>query len=130
MRAAAVMVCNCKASFGMRGRATVHEKGVIMMSSRLLLMMRDKMLLTIMTVRRMRDDKDVSAAETFGSPSDSFTSFIDEGRGSGSQTSRDVAAAAERSDSATYAVSAAAAWVWNMVLLNARNCTVHAVSKE
>ena len=104
-------------------------EGVIMIKSRQLLMMRDTTLLTMMTMRLMRDGNDVvSDAERFDGMLAGFISMIAE-EGTGSQISREVAAAADRSDKATYNVSTAAASAWNILAWNSRNCTDHPARK-
>jgi hypothetical protein len=123
------MECNCMASLGIRGRGTVQEKGVMMIKSRQLLMMRDTMLLTIMTMRLMRDGDDSdSDAESFDGTLTGLISMIAE-EGTGSHISREVAAAADSSDNATYNVSTAAASAWNILAWNSRNCTDHPARK-
>ena len=104
-RAEAVMECSCSACFGRSGRGTVHENGVMIMRSRLLLTMREKTLLTTTILRMMRED--------------------DADDGKGSTTSRAVAAAAESRDTVVNRVKAAAASAWNMSIEKLRNCTVH-----
>ena len=100
-----------------------------MIKSRQLLMMRDTMLLTMMRMRLTRDGDDVASdAESFDGMLAGFISMIAE-EGTGSQISREVAAAADRSDKATYNVSTAAASAWNILAWNSRNCTDHPARK-
>jgi hypothetical protein len=95
------MECNCMASFGISGRGTVQEKGVMMIKSRQLLIIRDTTLLTMMMMRLTRDGDDVdSDAESFDGMLAGLIAMIAE-EGTGSQISREVAAAADRSDKAT-----------------------------
>ena len=92
-------------------------------------MMRDTMLLTMMTMRLTRDGDDVASdAESFDGMLAGFISMIAE-EGTGSQISREVAAAADTSDKATYNVSTAAASAWNILAWNSRNCTDHPARK-